>query len=85
MTRKTPYSEWEAAMGLRLKTLRDERGLSQNTIVRMTGIPKSTYLRWEWGQGMPPLLAAMKLADAFEITLDELVGREPPARKPRGK
>jgi transcriptional regulator with XRE-family HTH domain len=73
-------------MGLRLKKLRQDRGLSQNDIVRLTGIPKSTYLRWEWGQGAPPLLSAIQLADALEITLDELAGREPPkpARKPKG-
>ena len=71
-------------MGLRLKKLREARGLSQNDIIRLTGIPKSTYLRWEWGQGAPPLMAAVQLADALEVSMDELVGREPP-RKPRGK
>ena len=68
-------------MGIRLKKLRTERALSQNMIVAMTGIPKSTYLRWEWGQGMPPLTSAVKLADALQITLDELVGRTPPPKK----
>jgi transcriptional regulator with XRE-family HTH domain len=85
MTRKTPYSEWEVAVGIRLKKLREDRGLSQNDIVRMTGIPKSTYLRWEWGQGAPPLLAAVRLADVLDVSMDELVGRDRTARKPKGK
>jgi transcriptional regulator with XRE-family HTH domain len=71
-------------MGLRLKQLREDRGLSQNDIVRITGIPKSTYLRWEWGQGAPPLLAAVRLADALDVSMDEMVGREH-RRKPKGK
>jgi len=70
-------------MGVRLRKLRQERGLSQAQLARLSGIPKGTLLQWEYGLRTPLLDAAVKLADALEITLDELAGREPPAR--RGK
>jgi transcriptional regulator with XRE-family HTH domain len=70
-------------MGVRLKRLRQERGLSQAQLARLSGIPKGTLLQWEYGLRTPLLDAAVKLADALEITLDELAGREPP-RKPKG-
>lgn len=73
-------------MGVRLKKLRNERGLSQAKLAELSGIPKGTLLQWEYGMRTPLLDAAVKLADALGITLDELAGREPPkpARKPKG-
>ncbi len=72
---------------MRLKKLRNERGLSQAQLAELSGIPKGTLIQWEYGLRTPMLDAAVKLADALEITLDELAGREPPkpARKPKGK
>jgi transcriptional regulator with XRE-family HTH domain len=72
-------------MGVRLKKLRQDRGLSQGQLAKLAGIPKGTLLQWEYGLRTPLLDAAVKLADALEVTLDELAGREPPARKRGGK
>jgi transcriptional regulator with XRE-family HTH domain len=66
------------AMGVRLKKLRQDRGLSQAQLAQLSGIPKGTLLQWEYGLRTPLLDAAVKLADALEISLDELAGREPP-------
>src|ERR1051326_2072224 len=86
MTRHRDRTEWEMAMGVGLKKLRQERGLSQAQLAQLSGIPKGTLLQWEYGLRTPMLDAAVRLADALEITLDELAGREPPkGRKPRGK
>jgi transcriptional regulator with XRE-family HTH domain len=71
-------------MGVRLKTLRQARGLSQAQLAKLSGIPKGTLLQWEYGLRTPLLDAAVKLADALGVTLDELAGREPP-RKPARK
>jgi transcriptional regulator with XRE-family HTH domain len=64
-------------MGVRLKKLREERGLSQGQLAKLSGIPKGTLLQWEYGLRTPLLDAAVKLADALNITLDELAGRSP--------
>ena len=72
-------------MGARLKQLRQDRGLSQAELAKLSGVPKGTLLQWEYGKRTPKLDAAVKLADALEVTLDELAGRQPPKdRKPRG-
>jgi transcriptional regulator with XRE-family HTH domain len=72
-------------MGVRLKRLREERGLSQAQLARLAGVPKGSLLQWEYGKRTPLFDAAVKLADALEITLDELAGRNPPkGRKPKG-
>jgi transcriptional regulator with XRE-family HTH domain len=70
-------------MGVRLKKLRQDRGLSQAQLAKLSGIPKGTLLQWEYGLRTPLLDAAVKLADALEVTLDELAGREPPKGKPK--
>jgi transcriptional regulator with XRE-family HTH domain len=69
-------------MGVRLKKLRAERGLSQAQLARLSGIPKGTLLQWEYGLRTPMLDAAVKLANALGITLDELAGRTPPTGAP---
>jgi transcriptional regulator with XRE-family HTH domain len=93
MTRRRTKTEWEIAMGIRLKKLRQKRGLSQGQLAKMAGIPKGSLLQWEYGKRTPLFDAAVKLADALHVTLDELAGRtppvgpppEPPARKKAGK
>ena len=65
-------------MGVRLRKLRQERGLSQAQLARLSGIPKGTLLQWEYGLRTPLLDAAVKLADALGITLDALAGRTRP-------
>jgi transcriptional regulator with XRE-family HTH domain len=72
---------WELELGARLKRLRLERRLSQGQLAKMSGIPKGTVIQWEYGLRVPLLEAAAKLADALEVSLDELVGRPTPVRK----
>jgi transcriptional regulator with XRE-family HTH domain len=70
-------------MGARLKRLREAAGLSQPELSRRAGIPLGTLRGWEYGRRTPLLDAAARLADALNITLDELAGRE--AHKRKGK
>jgi transcriptional regulator with XRE-family HTH domain len=72
-------------MGMRLKKLRGERGLSQAQLAELSGIPKGTLIQWEYGLRTPLLDAAVMLADALDVSLDELAGRDRPARTPKGR
>jgi len=85
VARRRVSTEWEVAMGVRLKKLREERGLSQAQLAQLAGIPKGSLLQWEYGKRTPLLDAAVKLADALAITLDELAGRESRHRKKGGQ
>jgi transcriptional regulator with XRE-family HTH domain len=68
-------------MAARLQALRKKANLSQSQLARLAGVPVSTLQDWEHGRRYMRLESAMKLADALELTLDELAGRKPPKVK----
>jgi transcriptional regulator with XRE-family HTH domain len=78
MPRRRP-TQWERDMGERIKDLRERAGLTQAALAKKAGVPLGSLRCWEYAQRQPLLGAAVKLADALNITLDELAGRSPPA------
>jgi transcriptional regulator with XRE-family HTH domain len=63
-------------MGGRLQRLRLARGLSQSQLARKAGVPAGTLKNWEHGRRTMLFDAAVKLADALDVSLDELAGRK---------
>lgn len=63
-----------AAVGPRLRRLRERRELTLTAVARETGISKSTLSRLENGERKPSLELLLPLADLFHLPLDELVG-----------
>lgn len=59
----------------RISELLQEHGLRQAELCRMTGIPTSLMSNYVKGKASPTLPNAQAIADAFGVTLDELVGR----------
>jgi transcriptional regulator with XRE-family HTH domain len=59
-----------------LKMLREEEGLSQQKLANLTGISQSSIARWELGNSEPNAEAVIKLADFFEVSTDDLLGRK---------
>ena len=57
------------------KELRLEKGLSQRDLASKTGISQQAISFWEQDKRTPNMDDCIKLADFYEITLDELVGR----------
>ena len=58
----------------RLTTFRSERKLTQKTVAEGIGVNIRVYQRYEAGyQPKLPMLA--RLADFYDLSLDELVGR----------
>jgi transcriptional regulator with XRE-family HTH domain len=64
-----------------IKALREARGLSQQQIARAAGIPRATWTHLESGGANPTLGVLVKVANALQVRLDELLA-EPrsPAR-----
>ena len=61
-----------------VKKFRQQTGLSQDQMARKAGIPYSTYLKIENGTTPNPSIQnVLNIAEALEISLDELVGRKP--------
>ena len=72
-------------MGNRLKLLRQQRGLSQAKLAEAAGVPIGTLRGWEYGRRTPLLDAAARLADALDVSLDELAGRSETSAKKKNK
>lgn len=63
-------------IGIKLKEARQEARLSQNAVAKITGIEQSLIGKYENGKTIPSIIACMKLAKAYEVTLDELFNRD---------
>src|SRR5919112_1390539 len=71
-----------AAVGPRLRALRQRRGATLAQLSASTGISVSTLSRLESGDRRPTLELLLPLARAHDVPLDELVGA-PPTGDPR--
>jgi putative transcriptional regulator len=72
-------------MGKRFKQMREAAGLSQTQLAKAADVPVGSLRQWEQGRRTPLLDAAARIAVAMGVTLDELAGIAPAARKPKGK
>ncbi|MEU3349789.1 helix-turn-helix transcriptional regulator [Streptomyces sp. NPDC006700] len=68
-----------AAMSPRLRAAREQRGATLTEVSRATGISLSTLSRIETGRRKPTLEVLLRLAKAYDISLDELAGTAPVA------
>ena len=59
----------------RLLALRQERDLSQKSLVKEMGIALNTYVRYERGEREPTASVLVQIADFYDVSLDYLVGR----------
>lgn len=64
-------------LSINIKKLRKQKKLSQDQLARLADIPYNTLVKIESGKSSNPTFETLsKLADAFEVSLDELVGRK---------
>ena len=59
----------------KLKKLRKSNGISQDAMAQIVGVTKGTYFKWEKGDNLPSAEGALRIAEHFNISLDELFGR----------
>lgn len=60
----------------KLMYLRKERGWSQEELGDKVSVTRQTVSKWELGQTTPELAKLIELSELFQISIDELVGRE---------
>ncbi|HLX10907.1 MAG TPA: helix-turn-helix transcriptional regulator [Thermoanaerobaculia bacterium] len=70
-----PDGELAAAVGARVKSLREERGLSQRALALRLEVSSSTIAKYEAGVHTPPLSVLVRLAAVLDVSLDQLAGR----------
>lgn len=63
-------------IGESIRSKRIERGLNQTQLAGAIGCSAPQVSWWETDKVFPHILTCISLADFFEITLDELVGRD---------
>ncbi|MDE7164035.1 MAG: helix-turn-helix domain-containing protein [Clostridiales bacterium] len=61
--------------GEALKHQREIRNLSQTELARATGLKQQMISHWEANKGLPNIDFCVRLAEYYDISLDELVGR----------
>lgn len=66
------------AMALKLRQIRNKRGLEQKEVADQLGISVRRYGSWEREERNLNLKDAAMIADVLECTLDELAGRDWP-------
>lgn len=62
--------------GEKLKGLREEKGITQQTLAEQLYVTRQAVSRWECGARYPDLLTAKKIATILETTIDALVSGE---------
>lgn len=60
----------------RLKELRIEKGISQQTLAKSVDMSKMAISHWESGHSEPSISQLVFLADYFNVSVDYLVGKE---------
>lgn len=59
-----------------LKHLREKKGLSQNKLGSIIGVNQTTIARWEDDNRVPTIDNAMDVAEALNVPLPDLLGRD---------
>ena len=61
------------SLGEMIRAKREERDMTQQELVELLHVTRQTVSRWESGSRCPDLILSKQIADAFGISLDELV------------
>ena len=65
-------------IGKQIQELRKQKGIKQEELAAELGVTAAAVSKWENGYTLPDILMLCALADYFEVTTDELLGRNKP-------
>lgn len=63
-------------IGEEIKSIRISKGITQKQLSKATNISQQAISSWETNEKEPTITNCIKLADYYNISLDELVGRD---------
>ena len=63
-------------IGIFLKELRSEKGMTQEQLGEKIGVSNKTISRWETGNYMPPVDCLNMLSDIYNISINEILAGE---------
>ncbi len=70
-----------AGLPERLRSLREQRNLTQVRLSELLRVSPRVYNRWEKGTAAPHLDTVIEIADILQVDMDALVGRRPPDKE----
>lgn len=59
-----------------IRELRKEKGISQQELAKLCGVHQTAVSQWEKGRTMPDRKSLQLLSEAFEVSIDTLLGKE---------
>ena len=72
-------------IGKNVRSLRRQKEMKQNTLALELHIGRQSISAYERGVTLPDIYLLMQIADYFDVSLDELTGRERPVPHNRKK
>ena len=69
-------TNWVSTVGANIKRLRRERGMKQIDLAKKTRIQRETISKYENGVHEPTVSILNKLADALNVSVDQLIARD---------
>lgn len=60
----------------KLRTLRGQRGMTQEELAAVAGVSRNAVSKWENGRGYPNWESLRRISREFGVTVDELIGGE---------
>lgn len=66
--------------GEKLRTLRREKGLSQEELANMVGVSRQAMSKWESNQTQPELDKLILLSGIFDVTVDSMIKDDVPVK-----
>lgn len=76
LPQEAPSRPLATHLASRLRELRARRGFTQDHVAKRLGCHESAVSRWESGSRFPTGEDLVALADLFEVSTDDLLGRE---------
>ena len=65
--------EGGVALYEKYRKLRDEKGVTDYAVAKATGIFVSTFSDWKSGRSKPKVEKLAKIAEYFDVTIEELI------------
>lgn len=69
-------SEKRRLIGARIRSLREDKGFSQDVLAEKLSMKRANVANYESGRALPPAEVLLKLANIFSVSTDYLLGRD---------
>ncbi|HJF94149.1 helix-turn-helix transcriptional regulator [Lachnospiraceae bacterium DSM 108991] len=66
----------ECRVGARIRLLRLEKNMTQRQLAAKIGVDRTSLSSYEHSKRTPDIFILCRMADVFEVSLDDLVGRK---------